>query len=125
MKYLAIPLLVAVAACNWGNAGPTITQDELSDEVGSGKRILLLDVRTHEEFQSGHIPRAINVPHNEFGDWLRNQSVSPSRDIVVYCESGGRSDTVQTLLISKGFTSVRHLEGDMKAWRECAECAQE
>jgi rhodanese-related sulfurtransferase len=125
MKRFAIPLLLVVAACNWGNAGPTITQDELSEEIGSGKPILLLDVRSVEEFQSGHIPGAKNVPHNEFGDWLRNQSVSPNRDIVVYCESGGRSDTVQQILINKGFTSVRHLDGDMKAWRDCAECAQE
>jgi rhodanese-related sulfurtransferase len=125
MRRFAIPLLLVFAACNLGNAGPTITQDELSEEIGSGKPILLLDVRSVEEFQSGHIPGAKNVPHNEFGDWLRNQSVSPNRDIVVYCESGGRSDTVQQILINKGFTSVRHLDGDMKAWRDCAECAQE
>jgi rhodanese-related sulfurtransferase len=32
---------------------------------------------------------------------------------------------VQQLLVNAGFTSVRHLDGDMKAWRECAECAKE
>jgi len=125
MKRLVIPLLFTVAACNWGNSGRTISQDELSDEIGGGKKILLLDVRSQEEFQTGHIPGAKNVPHDEFGDWLRNQSVAPDRDVVVYCESGGRSDIVQQLLVNKGFTSVRHLEGDMKAWRACAECAQE
>jgi phage shock protein E len=127
MKRFAVSLLfsVFVVACNWGNSGPTITQDELSSEVGGGKKILLLDVRSEDEFQTGHIPGAKNVPHNEFGDWLRNQSLAPSTDIVVYSESGSRSDTVQHLLINKGFTSVRHLEGDMKAWRECEECAQE
>ena len=118
-------LLAPIAACDWRNSGPTITQDELSDEIGGGKKILLLDVRSVDEFHGGHIPGAKNVPHNEFGDWLRNQSISPSTDIVVYCESGNRSGIVQQLLINKGFTSVRHLEGDMKAWRECDTCAQE
>jgi rhodanese-related sulfurtransferase len=130
MQRLAIALLLAVlvipaAACDWRSSGPTITQDQLSDEIGEGKKILLLDVRSKEEFRSGHIPGAKNVPHNEIGDWLRNQNMSPSTDIVVYCESGSRSGVVQQLLIDKGFTSVRHLEGDMKAWRECETCAKE
>jgi phage shock protein E len=130
MKRLAIALLLAgflvpVAACDMRSSGPTITQDQLSDEIGGGKKILLLDVRSDEEFRSGHIPGAKNVPHNEIGDWLRNQSLPPATDIVVYCESGKRSGIVQQVLIDKGFTSVRHLDGDMKAWRECEECAEE
>jgi rhodanese-related sulfurtransferase len=127
MKRFAVSLLfgVLVAACNVGNAGPTITQAELSGEIGSDKKILLLDVRSKDELLTGHIPGAKNVPHDEFGEWLRNQGLAPGTDIVVYCESGRRSDTVQNLLLDKGYTSVRHLEGDMKAWRECEECAQE
>ncbi len=130
MNRLAIALLLAVctapvAACNRGGAGPTISQDELSSEIGAGNKILLLDVRSVEEFHSGHIPGAKNVPHNEIGDWLRNQSLAPDLDIVVYCETGSRSGTAQQVLINKGFTSVRHLDGDMKAWRECEDCAQE
>lgn len=121
LAVLAIPL----GACSLGQRGATISQDELSDEIASGKKILLLDVRTPEEFQGGHIPGALNVPHNESGNWLRNQDLSRDTDIVVYCESGSRSATVQQLFVNAGFTSVRHLEGDMKAWRECAECAEE
>jgi len=125
ITFLLIVLLVPLAACNWRSSGPTITQDELSDEIGAGKKILLLDVRSDDEFRSGHIPGAKNVPHNEIGDWLRNQSLPPDTAIVVYCETGSRSGTVQQVLIDKGFTSVRHLEGDMKAWRECETCAEE
>ena len=130
MKRLAIAsllavLLVPVAACDFRSSGPTITQDELSDEIGGGKKILLLDVRSDEEYRTGHSPGAKNVPFNEVGDWLRNQSLPPKTDIVVYCETGSRSGTVQQLLIDKGFTSVRHLEGDMKAWRDCEDCAEE
>jgi rhodanese-related sulfurtransferase len=130
MKRLAIALLLAgllapVVACDIRSSGPTITQDQLSDEIGGGKKILLLDVRSDEEYRTGHIPGAKNVPFNEVGDWLRNQSLPPKTDIVVYCETGSRSGTVQQLLIDKGFTSVRHLEGDMKAWRDCEECAEE
>jgi rhodanese-related sulfurtransferase len=102
-----------------------ITQGELSDEIGAGKQILLLDVRSDAEFRSGHIPGAKNVPHDEIGDWLGNQDIAPAADIVVYCESGTRSAAVQQVLFDEGFTSVRHLDGDMRAWRECDGCAQE
>ncbi len=121
LALLAIPL----GACSQGERGATISQDELSAEIAGGKKILLLDVRTPEEFAGGHIPGAINLPHNEAGDWLRNQGIPPDREIVVYCESGNRSAIVQQLFLNEGFASVRHLEGDMKAWRDCAECAEE
>ena len=130
MHRIAVLSLLAVFAvplggCSRGEGGATISQDELSDEIAGGKKILLLDVRTREEFESGHIPGALNVPHNEAGNWLRNQNLSRDLDVVVYCETGSRSATVQQVLGKAGFTSVRHLEGDMKAWRECEECAEE
>jgi len=129
MERVAIAVLLAVflapAACNRGSSGPTISQAELSAEIGGGTKVLLLDVRSDEEFRSGHIPGASNVPHDAIEDWLRKQNLAPDTDIVVYCESGGRSRTVQQVLISESFASVRHLEGDMKAWRECEKCAKE
>ena len=129
MKRFAIALFLAVflvpAACSRGGSGPTITQDELSNEIEAGKQILLLDVRSDAEFRSGHIPGAKNVPYEGIGDWMRNQSIAPATDIVVYCESGKRSGIAQQVLLDQGFASVRHLDGDMKAWRECETCAQE
>ena len=121
LALLAVPL----GACSPGERGSTISQRELSSEIAGGKKIVLLDVRTPEEFQGGHIPGAINVPHDGSDDWLRNQGLSPDTDIVVYCESGRRSAIAQQVFVTAGFASVRHLEGDMKAWRECAECAKE
>jgi phage shock protein E len=118
-------LSVPLAACSKGESGPMISQDELSAEIAGGKKILLLDVRSAEEFASGHIPGARNLPHNEVGDWLRNEDVSRDLAVVVYCESGNRSVVVQQAFVNAGFSSVRHLEGDMKAWRACEECAQE
>jgi len=122
---LLVVLAVPLAGCSRAEGGALVSQDELSAELAGGKKILLLDVRTPEEFGSGHIPGALNVPHNEAGNWLRNQNLSRDLEVVVYCETGRRSATVQQLFVNAGFTSVRHLAGDMKAWRECEECAQE
>ena len=118
---LAIPF----GACSAEQGGEMISQQELSAAIASGKKMLLLDVRTPEEFASGHIAGAQNVPHGGAGEWLRKAGLPPDADIIVYCESGGRSATVQQAFATAGQTSVRHLEGDMKAWRACAECAKE
>jgi rhodanese-related sulfurtransferase len=122
---LLVMIAVPLGGCSPGGGSATISQDELSGEIAGGSKILLLDVRTQEEFQNGHSPGALNVPHDEAENWLRNQKLSRDLDVVVYCETGRRSATVQQLFVNAGFTSVRHLAGDMKAWRECEKCAQE
>jgi rhodanese-related sulfurtransferase len=122
---LLAALAIPFGACSPGQRDATISQNELSSAIADGNKLLLLDVRTPEEFQGGHIPGALNVPHDELGAWLGTQSLSPDTEIVVYCESGARSATAQQLFVKAGFTSVRHLEGDMKEWRECEECEKE
>ena len=122
---LSVVLAVSLAGCSRAEGGALISQDELSDALAGDEKILLLDVRTPEEFQTSHIPGAVNVPHTEAAQWLSNQDASRDQDVVVYCETGRRSTIVQQLLVEKGFTSVRRLDGDMKAWRVCEACAKQ
>lgn len=75
---------------------------------------LLLDVRTPDEFQQGHLPAAVNVPVQELE--TRLAELGPrTRDVVVYCRSGRRSGQAAELLKANGFTSVHDL-GPMSAW---------
>ena len=78
---------------------------------------LILDVRTREEFASGHVPGAVNIPHTEVASRLGELGADQSRPIVVYCERGGRAGQAESQLASAGFGDLRHLEGDMSAWR--------
>jgi len=74
----------------------------------------LLDVRSPQEFASGHIQGAVNIPVQELGrrvDELGDQS----GEIVVYCQSGGRSAAAKRLLESRGFANVHDL-GGMARW---------
>lgn len=106
--------LVAVAlAC--GPASPIVSQEELLERLESGSPPLLLDVRTPAEFASGHVPGALNVPHTELADRLAE--LEPDDEVVVYCESGRRAQVASSLLEARGFSAVRHLDGDMSAWR--------
>lgn len=79
---------------------------------------LILDVRTREEYASGHVPGAINIPHTEVEARVAELGADQTRPVVVYCERGGRAGKAETQLLAAGFRDLRHLEGDMRAWRE-------
>ena len=81
----------------------------------SEKKATLIDVRTEEEFAAKHIDGAINIPVDDLEKRLPELKDKKTTEIVVYCQSGGRSAKAAALLKDKGFTKVNDL-GGMKNW---------
>lgn len=85
----------------------------------SQKGFVLIDVRSPEEHLSGQIPgtdlnidfREIKVRHREIGAKLGDH-------IVVYCQSGHRSNIAAETLADLGYTNVYNVSGSMNAWME-------
>ena len=79
-----------------------------------GSAVLVLDVRTREEYDSGHIPGAALFPY----DALAASFAEPdkARPIVVYCRSGRRSAIAAETLAGMGYTDVSDL-GGLDAWK--------
>lgn len=86
-----------------------ITPDEVLDLQAEGD-LILIDVRTVEEYAGGHIEGAVNIPLSEIEV---TQTVPYEKDdlIVVYCRSGNRSGTAQGILLDAGYTNVKDLGG--------------
>lgn len=80
--------------------------------VGEGAR--LLDVRTPGEFETAHLPGAINIPVQVLAERL-GELEPKDQPIVVYCRSGNRSGKAKRMLAEAGFASVHDL-GSMSAW---------
>jgi len=78
---------------------------------------LILDVRTRDEFDGGHVPGALNIPHDELSARLSELDSESDRAVVVYCKSGRRAGMASSVLLGAGYTNVLHLEGDMNAWQ--------
>lgn len=113
---LALALAVTtLSGC--GQSVASISDGELLEQLGSGDPPLVLDVRTPEEFASGHIEGAVNIPHDQVDGRIAELSASRDREVVVYCERGGRAAKALDVLERSGFRQVRHLEGDMSGWR--------
>jgi rhodanese-related sulfurtransferase len=86
---------------------------------------LLVDLREPDErAQNGSIPGAIPAPRGMLEFWADPSSpyhrpeLEPTRRVILYCASGGRSALSADLLTSMGYTNVAHLDGGLKAWRE-------
>jgi phage shock protein E len=75
---------------------------------------LLIDVRTPDEYASGHIAGAVNIPLDTLSSRLAE--VPNNRDVVLYCRSGNRSNQARQLLNERGYTRVYDLGGVM-AWQ--------
>lgn len=76
----------------------------------------LVDVRTPEEFNEGHIEKAVN--HNFYDDdFLQNfADFDKNKPLLIYCRSGGRSGKAYKLLKKEGFSVIYDLEGGYSKW---------
>lgn len=93
------------------------SQQELQLAISASQSPFILDVRTPEEFESGHVPGAVNVPHTEVGARMKELSAHRGVEMVLYCERGGRAARAIAELDGAGFEHLGHLAGDMSAWR--------
>tara|TARA_B110000263_G_scaffold28665_1_gene21796 strand:- start:169 stop:582 length:414 start_codon:yes stop_codon:yes gene_type:complete len=84
----------------------------------SSEPLVLLDVRTVEEFKSGHIRNSINIPHEILLSNIDLVSEYNDEPLVVYCRSGKRASLVIEALKKHGFTNVVDIEGDILAWSQ-------
>ena len=76
----------------------------------------MLDVRSPQEYAAGHIPGALNIPHDQTAARLEELRPYQGREIVLYCKSGRRAGIAADVLAQAGFDRLRHLAGDMPGW---------
>jgi phage shock protein E len=95
-----------------------VTPDQAEKLLKERKDVVVLDVRTADEFKEGHIDGAKNV--DAMGDSFRDQLAGLDRDktYVLHCASGGRSTRVLKDMKALDFKSVYHMNGGMRGWQE-------
>ncbi|OHU84503.1 MULTISPECIES: rhodanese-like domain-containing protein [Pseudoalteromonas] len=92
-----------------------ITQNQLLINQMSDKSHVIIDVRSTEEYEQGHIKGAINIPFNQIERHMSLLEQHKQSHLVVYCRSGRRATIFIDALTPEGF-NLLHLEGDMNAW---------
>lgn len=119
LTLVSIPLLL-LSSCSIGQEGTTKTNlpaVAFAEKIQEIPAAPIVDVRTPEEFQGGHIQNAVNVNWNGSDFATRIATFDKSQPIFVYCLSGGRSASAVAKMKSDGFKEVYELTGGMMAWR--------
>lgn len=113
---LIIGLLLSTACSQDSNTPSTEVQAWALIEQGA----LLIDVRTPQEYNQGHLENALLIPHNQLADRIGELGDDKTREIVLYCRSGGRAGKAEAILRQQGFNNVLNAGGyqDMKAQEE-------
>ncbi|MGI5818489.1 MAG: rhodanese-like domain-containing protein [Armatimonadota bacterium] len=88
-----------------------ISAAELEALMESQQRLVVLDVRSASEYETGHIPGSVNVPLDELA--ARHGELDPNVPVVCVCSSAFRSLQAAHLLVSEGFDRVMYLEGGL------------
>lgn len=99
---------------------PTMTQAQLLSLQSAplSPAFTLLDVRSSEEYNAGHIQGAVNISHDTLNTQLNLLPQDKNQLVVVYCRSGRRAGVAEQILKENGYTRVTHLAGDMNGWQE-------
>ena len=87
-----------------------LSSDELKKMINNREDILLIDVRTEEEFEKGNIDTSINISLQDLLYNIDELQDYKDKDIVIYCRSGHRSITACNLLSLEGFNKLYNLE---------------
>jgi rhodanese-related sulfurtransferase len=88
-----------------------ITPEEAKKRLDSEKGIVLLDVRTKEEYDTGHIKGSILIPVDNLKEEAESKLKEKNAPIFVYCRSGNRSTTAANILVNLGYENVYNLGG--------------
>lgn len=93
-----------------------ISQSEAKEMMDKLENVLILDVRTPEEFAEGHIKNAVLLPNENITNQRPQQLPDLEQTILVYCRSGRRSKFASRKLAEMGYTNIYEF-GGIISWK--------
>ena len=121
-KLLILALSLFLAGCmvtqtsETSSSYKTISSKEAQQMIEDNKDALILDVRTAAEYESGHIPNAVNLSNEDIQAGKVDSLKDKSQLIMVYCRSGNRSRQAAQKLAELGYTNVVDF-GGIQSWQ--------
>lgn len=106
--------VILLAACGKRSEEPVyknITAQEAKQIMETQEGYIILDVRTQEEYDEGHIPGAVCLPDYEVEERAKEVLQDKDQLILVYCRSGRRSKLASQILVELGYTNIREFGG--------------
>ncbi len=112
---IILPLVMAVACT--AQKSPEDVSSAQAMELMQNKEVVVLDVRTQEEWDKGHIEGATQMDFYSDDFDAKLAELPKDKEYVVYCHSGGRSGKTVAKMKAAGFGNVHNLQGGITAWK--------
>ena len=122
MKKLILAVMGVVSAtlfltsCSSDSSAQKVSPKEFS-EVISDPSVVILDVRTPQEFAEGHLANAINIDFQSGNFEQEITSLDKSKTYAVYCRSSNRSGEAVKVMAKAGFTNMYDMDGGIIDWQ--------
>ena len=119
IAFMLIGVIVFLTGCTTQPSESTYKQinaDELVEIMNKETDYIILDVRTQEEYNSGHIPGAVCIPNESIGKEPPSLLPDKNQLILVYCRSGNRSKQAAQKLADMGYTNIVEF-GGINDWK--------
>ena len=88
-----------------------ITPVVVKERLDKGEKLIIVDVRTKEEYDSGHIANSLLIPYDEIEKKAPALLTDKNAAIIVYCRTGRRSEAAGRMLLALGYRDVKNLGG--------------
>ena len=111
---LAVMMLTACGQDKENDQGAVyvnITAEEAKQIMDKEEGFIILDVRTQEEYDQGHLPGAVVISHEEIAEKAEGALTDKDQLILVYCRSGRRSKIAAEALVELGYTNIKEFGG--------------
>lgn len=119
IRVLTILIAVSLMSCGPTSGTDSITVAELHKLSQSGHDFFLLDVRSEQEYQTGHLSFTdALIAHTDIGDQLDRLPPDKTTAIYCICLSGARSAAATSQLRQSGYSNVYNVQGGMTAWED-------
>jgi rhodanese-related sulfurtransferase len=93
-----------------------VSAAQVKADLDAGKKFILLDVRSKEEFDAGHLPYAKNVSRGLLEFMIGKAIPDKNAEIILYCRTGARSALATLVLNEMGYVNAKNMAGAFKAW---------
>ena len=95
---------------------PSISTEKLAQKIEANEKLVLIDVRSEEEYVAGYIPGAIWIPRGKLEFVMGTILPDANAEIVIYCLSGNRGALATKTLLALGYKDVRNLNDGIQKW---------
>lgn len=111
-----VPALALAGCATVDDAYTTLPTKAWKERLDATPGAWILDVRTSQEYESGHIPNSTLIPYTELERRSAELPTDKTTPIFVYCRSGSRSEIASGTLVELGYTNVVNMDGGFPDW---------